>query len=169
MTLVQQTLSAEQWTKVPTRLRNVAGGGRGGRGGGGGFNAVGMIDRMLVNPIPVLLSLKDTLKLTPEQVTQIETISKGVDEKLTKQRTDLGKRLEGIAPTEQGRVFQEMQPQLNAARKDVTDALKQIEKIVGGDTWKKIPEQIRDPFRNVQMPGQGGGRRGGGSGFDDGR
>jgi hypothetical protein len=163
MTLVQQTLSAEQWTKVPTRLRNVAGAGRGGRGGGGGFNAVGMIDRMLVSPIPVLLSLKDSLKLTPEQVTQIEAISKTVDEKLTKSRTDLGKRFEGVAPDQQGRIFQEVQPQLNASRKEVTDALKLIEKILTPDQWKQVPERIKNPFANQQQ-GPGGGRRGGGPG-----
>lgn len=150
MALVQRELTPEQWQKIPARVRGV----QGGRGGGAGFNAVGMLDRMLTNPVPVLLSLKDTLKLTPEQIARIEEISKTLDEKLTKRRTDLGRRFEGVAGDQQARVFSEMQPQIQEGRKEVTDALKAIEKIMTGGQWKQVPERIRNPFQNQQQ-GQG--------------
>ena len=154
---VETAIGATAWGKLPPRIRNIGQRAAGGPGRGG-FNATGLIDRMLANPIPVLLSLKDTLKLTPEQVTQIQAISSKVDESLTKRREDLGKRFDNVQGQEQGRVFQEVQPQIEAARKEVTTALQQIEKIIGKEAWQKVPERIRNPFANQQMPGQG--RRG---------
>ena len=160
MQLVQRELTPEQWAKLPARLRGA--GNAGGRGNS--FNGLGLLDRMLTNPIPVLLSLKDTLKLTPEQVTQIEVISKTVDEALTKRRADLGKRFEGVAGDQQARVFGEIQPQIQDARKQVTDALKAIEKLLSGDQWKQVPDRIKNPFQNQQIPGGGRGRGRGGQG-----
>ncbi|HSJ30007.1 MAG TPA: TonB-dependent receptor, partial [Longimicrobiales bacterium] len=52
MTQVQRELSAEQWEKVPMSLRQTQQQQR------GSFNAVGFIDRMLANPLPVLLELR---------------------------------------------------------------------------------------------------------------
>jgi hypothetical protein len=152
MQFAQRELTPEQWQRVPARVRNT---GNTGRGGGGGFNAVGMIDRMLVNPIPVLLSLKDTLKLTPEQVTKIQEISNAVQEKLAKRREELGRRFDNVQGEQQGRVFQEIQPQIQSARAEVTSALKEIEKILTSDQWKRVPERIRNPFQQQQ---QGRGR-----------
>jgi hypothetical protein len=155
MAQVQRELTPEQWQKIPARLR-----GQGGRGGGG-FNAVGMLDRMLANPIPVLLQLKDTLKLTPEQISQIEQISTNLEAKLAKRREDLGRRFDNVQGEQQGRVFQELQPQINESRSEVTAALKAVEKILTSDQWKQVPDRVKNPFQGAQ-PGQRGGRGRGG-------
>ncbi|MGH7464561.1 MAG: TonB-dependent receptor domain-containing protein, partial [Longimicrobiales bacterium] len=63
MALVQRELSEEQWQQLPQSLRSA------GQQQRGGFNAVGFLDRMLANPLPVLLELKTSLGMTPEQVT----------------------------------------------------------------------------------------------------
>ncbi|MGH7469983.1 MAG: TonB-dependent receptor domain-containing protein [Longimicrobiales bacterium] len=144
MAQVQRELTSEQWQKLPARIR----GGQGGRGGGG-FNAVGMLDRMLANPIPVLLQLKDTLKLTAEQVTKIQEISAGVQEKLSAHRAELGRRFDNVQGDQQGRLFQQMQPQIQAARNEVTEALKAIEKILTPEQWQQVPERIRNPFQTT--------------------
>jgi hypothetical protein len=60
MQSTQRALEPAQWEKIPQRLRSIGQP----QGGRGGFNAAGLVDRQLTNPIPVLLSLKDTLKLT---------------------------------------------------------------------------------------------------------
>ena len=158
MQATQRALDPTQWDKIPQRLRAA---GQTQNAGRGGFNAAGLLDRMLANPIPVLLSLKDTLKLTPEQVTQVQAVSAALEEKLTKHRGDLGKRFDNVQGQQQLQVFQEIQPQIETARKETTDALKQIEKILTSEQWKQVPERIRNPFQNMQVPGQGRGGRGG--------
>jgi hypothetical protein len=150
----QRTVTPEQWQTVPAELRNAgetpAGGTR------GGFNAVGLIDRMLANPLPVLLALEDTLGLSAEQVAQIETLSKALQGKLDKRREDLGRRFDNAATgQQQGQIFQQIQPDIEATRREVQDALSAVEKILTPDQWKRLPERVRNPFQ------QGGGRRGG--------
>jgi hypothetical protein len=156
MRQAQGELTPEQWQKVPARFRATQQ--QTGGGGRGGFNAVGMLDRMLANPIPVFISLRDTLKLSAEQVSQIQAISRDLDEKLAKRREDLGKRFDNVqAGQQQGQVFQQMQPEIEAGRTEVRTALAQIEKILTADQWKQVPERVRNPFQG--MGGQGG-RRG---------
>ncbi|HEX6135672.1 MAG TPA: carboxypeptidase regulatory-like domain-containing protein [Longimicrobiales bacterium] len=151
MTVVQRELSAEQWDRLPDPLRETQQQRR------GGFNAVGFLDRMLANPLPVLLELKDTLGLTAEQVTQLERLSTGLQILLAKRREELGKRFDNVAAgAEQGRIFQEIQPEVEKARGEITDALKAAEKVLTADQWKQVPEQIRNPFQPQR------GRRGGG-------
>jgi len=155
MRQAQNELTAEQWQKVPARLR-----GTGGQGAGrGGFNAVGLLDRMLVNPLPVLLSLGETLKLTPDQVSSIQTVSRELDEKLAHRREELGKRFDNVQPgQQQGQVFQQIQPDIEAGRNEIRAALTQVEKLLTSEQWKQVPERIRNPFQNNGGPG--GGRRG---------
>jgi hypothetical protein len=142
MQLVQRELSAEQWQMLPARLR----GAQGGRGGGG-FNAVGMLDRMLANPIPVLLQFQDSLKFTAEQVTGIQAISSELEAKLAKRREELGRRFDNVQGAQQGRIFQEIQPQIQASRTEVTEALKAVERILTPEQWRQLPERVRAPFQ----------------------
>ncbi|HEY0303516.1 MAG TPA: hypothetical protein VGC44_01015, partial [Longimicrobiales bacterium] len=136
----RRELSPQQWQKVPLSLR-------GGGGGGRGFNAVGLLDRMLANPIPVLLELKDTLKLSPEQTTQITAISGKLQERLNSRREELGKKLDSAGANDQGRVFMELQPTIEATRKEVTDALAEVQRVMSPEQWQRVPEQVRNPFR----------------------
>jgi hypothetical protein len=175
MRAVEAAITPAQWQKLPPQIRNSGrqggpggnNGGGGGQGGGqgrggGGFNAVGMIDRMLANPVPVILALKDSLKFTPEQVTEIEKVSADLQAKLTKRRETLGKRFDGVEQQRTGQVFIEIQPDLEAGRREITDALKLVEKALTKPQWELIPERIRNPMQQQQ---QGpGGRRGGGGG-----
>src|SRR5690606_32781619 len=99
--------------------RATAGGGPGGRSagaGGRGFNVVGLLDRMLANPIPVLLELRDTLGLSAEQITAVEEVSAALQAKLNDRREALGKRLDGVSGQEQARAFAALQPEIEAVR-----------------------------------------------------
>jgi hypothetical protein len=164
MTAVQQQLQAEQWERLPQALRSTQRqAGAGGRGGmGGGFNAVGMIDRMLANPIPVLLELRDTLQLTAEQVTQIEAISGRLQETLNRRRQELGSRFDNLSPQQQGQIFQQIQPEIERTRNEIQAALREVEAVLTREQWNQVPERIRNPFQQ----GAGGPaiRRGGGGG-----
>lgn len=164
---LQQAATAvgpDVWGRIPSNLKIAAAPAGGGRGAGG-FNAVGLLDRMLVNPIPVLLAMKDSLKMTPEQVTQIEAISAPLNDAMLKARTDIGKKFDNLPPQQMGQVFGEVQPAIDAARKQGQNALKAVQKVLTSDQWKMLPDRIKDPFSNMQMPGMGGGGRGPGGGF----
>jgi hypothetical protein len=145
---VQRTLTPGQWQMLAADLRTGnATAARAGGGGRGGFNAVGMLDRMLANPIPVLLTFSDTLKLTVAQVDSIRKISDGLEETLAKRRQQLGEKITEAQRGEQGRVFQELQPDIQAVRQEVTAALEAVSKLMTSEQWAQLPEQVRNPFR----------------------
>ena len=168
MQQVQRELVAEQWARLPVQVRNSVNepnqggggpGGQGGQGGRGNFNPVAMLDRQLANPIPVLLELKATLNMTPEQITQVEKISTDLSVALAKRREELGKRFDGVNQQQQGQIYQQMQPQIEQGRTEIRNALQAVEKVLGPAQWQQVPEQIRNPF---QQPNQQN-RRGGGN------
>jgi hypothetical protein len=140
----RRELTPQQWQQLPLSLRG------GGSAGGRGFNAVGLLDRMLANPIPVLLELKDTLKLSAQQVTQVTAVSNKLQERLNARREELGKKLDSAPANDQGRVFMELQPTIEATRKEVTDALAEVQKALTPEQWQRVPEQVRNPFRQNQ-------------------
>jgi hypothetical protein len=141
--MVQDALTREQWDRLPQRLRQRQRQPTGPRG----FNAVGMLDRMLANPLPVLFELKDALSLTADQIARIETVSNALQEKLDRRRADLGKRFDNLQGREQARAFQEVQPEISAARSQVQGALKEVERILTKEQWSRVPEAIRNPLQ----------------------
>jgi hypothetical protein len=172
MSSVQEALQPAQWERLPQSIRVAAAagqpgtgqGGRGGFGGGaGGFNAVGLLDRMLANPLPVLLDLRETLQLSPDQVTQITAISDRLQETLNRRREELGRRFDNVQGQQGPQLFAQIQPEIERTRGEVRTALQQVERILTREQWNQVPEQIRNPFQ-TQMGGPGGGRRGGGGG-----
>jgi len=147
----ERAATAEQWRKLPSSIRNA---GQAPAQGRGGFNAVGMIDRMLVNPIPVLLELSASLELTDEQVRQIRAVSTRLDESLNARRAELGRRFDNVQPGEtQGQIFGQIQPEIQRAREEITAALKEVEKLLTSSQWKQVPERVKNPLQ-----GQGRGR-----------
>ena len=136
-------LTPQQWQQLPLTIRaGAAAAGTGGRGG----NIVALVDRMLANPIPVLLELKDTLGLNAEQVAKVQSISQSLQEKLGKRREEIGRKLENASPQQQGQLFMEMQPLLESARKEVTSALSEVQKVLTPEQWERVPEQVKNPF-----------------------
>lgn len=72
----------------------------------------------------MLLELKDTLGITPDQVTRIDSVSAALQKKLNTRRESLGERFDNVDQQQQGRIFQEIQPEMDAPRKEVSDAMK---------------------------------------------
>jgi hypothetical protein len=134
----------------------------GGRGGGTqGFNAVGTLDRMLANPLLVMIDLKEILRFTPEQLTGLQEVSISLQEKLNERRQRLGQRFDNVPPAQQAQIFQQIQPQIEEGRDEVRAALKVAEGLLTPEQWTQVPAAVRDPFAQpVQVPG--GGRGGGG-------
>jgi hypothetical protein len=161
MRQVERVLTPQQWESLPIAVRT-AGTDRPRGAPGGGFNAVAALDRALANPLAVLLELRTALAFTPEQVTALETLSAGVQARLDARRTDLGKAFDGIRPDQQMQVFGQVQPQITAARAEVTAALLQAQAILTPEQWQQVPQQVRTPYQ--QQGGRGGAGGGGGGG-----
>jgi len=153
---VQRELSAEQWAKVPANVRAAAQAPQ----QRGGFNGVAMLDRMLANPLPVLLELKTQLAMTAEQVAQIEKLSNDLQVKLAQRREELGRRFDNVQGQQQGQVFQQIQPEIEQTRREITDALSAAQRVLTVEQWGKVPEQVKNPFQ--QRGGNPGARRDGG-------
>ncbi|HEX6066184.1 MAG TPA: Spy/CpxP family protein refolding chaperone, partial [Longimicrobiales bacterium] len=98
-----------------------------------------------------LLDLKDTLNLSTEQVAQIQVISNRLQQRLNQRREDLGGRLNAAA-TDQGRIFAELQPAIDATRKEVADALAEVRKLLTDEQWQRVPEPVRNPFQPTDRP-----------------
>jgi hypothetical protein len=140
-------LSAAQWQQLPLTIR--AGATTAATGGRGG-NIVALIDRMLANPIPVLLELKDTLGLSAEQVTQVQVIAQSLQEKLGKRREEMGRKLENVSAQQQGQLFMEMQPLIESTRREVMSSLAEVQKVLTAEQWTRVPEQIKNPFQRAE-------------------
>lgn len=151
MRQVQRVLTEAQWAMLPQDLRATAQGQQ-----RGAFNPVALLDRMLANPLPVLLSLRDSLAMTPQQVAGLEAVSAALQEKLNARREALGKRFDNLRQGEQGRIFGEIQPDIERTRREVQDALKEAEKLLTKEQWQKVPEQVKNPFQ-AQLRRMGGG------------
>lgn len=137
-------LSADQWQQLPLSVRSAASAAAAaGRGG----NVVAIIDRMLANPIPVLLELKDSLALSADQVTRVQHMSAALQEKLTKRREELGRKLENVSAQQQTQLFFELQPIIESTRREISNALAGVQKALTPEQWAKVPEQIRNPLQ----------------------
>jgi hypothetical protein len=153
---VEQVLQPGQWERLPERLRNLRQQ-LAAAGTPASINFVGIIDRMLANPLPVLLELRDTLGLSAGQVAAVEAVSARLDAQLVQRRDAIGRRFDGIPADETIRIFQLVQPDIERGRNDVRAALREVERILTRAQWNALPQRLRDPFAmpagGVRLPG----------------
>ena len=131
-----------------------AGGGAGGRPGGGG-GGLGALAARVPNPLAQILEMKDSLKLTDDQVIRLQVMS----DTLAAVNTRLGEDVRATVAKagnnpDMAVVFASIRPKLDEARKNLTGALKQAESVLTPDQWKLVPERIRNPFAAFQNPDQ---------------
>jgi hypothetical protein len=173
---VRDTLTEEQWEMLPAPVRagGVLGGGPGqgqrvrpegaeGRPGAPGegagrrvaLNPVATLDRMLANPIPIVLELGDALGLSAAQTAQVEAISAELDRALRARRAELGRRFDDVSGMEQIEVLRDIQPQITEGREGIVRALRQVQEILSDAQWRQVPEQIRSFQAQVGGRGRG--------------
>jgi Carboxypeptidase regulatory-like domain len=170
------TIGPDRMQAALDQLRGLRGGGGfGGRGGfGGGFGGMGRpggafagaaaggagfaerLASLLPNPPAQVLELRDTLRLTPGQVTLLEAA-----------RDSLGSRTKAVAAalqaltdsvqsaTQQAQrgsstpdfrgLFTLLRPKLEEARANVREALEAVHAILTRDQWNRVPDRIRNP------------------------
>ncbi|HEU0012443.1 MAG TPA: carboxypeptidase regulatory-like domain-containing protein [Longimicrobium sp.] len=133
------------------------GGGRGGFGGPGGqggggqgqFDPALVLERMLPDPIDGILQLRDTLRLTEEQVARIEAIGDSLEVRndsiraqITQAFTAAGGGQGGNA--NMGEVFQRIQPQIQAGRRNIQQALDAARAVMTPEQWRRVPAALRN-------------------------
>ena len=133
---------------------------RGGPGGSGfDFNAI--LDRISPNPSRLLIDLKDSLKLTPQQIVRLQLVGDSLAAKNALLEDSLEARVADTtrasaapgapAPGPGGQggplqaVFQRVQPLLQQARANYLAAVKSIEEILTPEQWALLPENFRNP------------------------
>ncbi len=135
-------------------VRGAAMGGRGGRGGGAGAGPGGFAAALTnFNPVLQILNLRDTLKLSEEQVTRLTVVSDTLNaqnmELAEAVRTDVASA--GANP-DMAALNARLRPVLEKVQANQQAALRQAQAILSAEQWTKLPPRIRN--------GRGGGRGG---------
>ncbi len=162
-----------RYTVGPDRVRNAidavrgaAFGGRGGRGGAGGPGGAGpggfATALATFNPVNSVIEMKDSLKLTDDQLSKLQVVADSLNAKNSTLAADVRKDVESAgANPDMAALNAKMRPSLEKLQKNQQDALKEVQSILSADQWTMLPNRIR----NGRGGGPGGARRppGGGS------
>ncbi len=130
-------------------------------GGRGVFDLKAMLNRVAPNPVQSILDMKDTLKLTPDQVTKLNALADAMNAKndtLLKTLTDLAEK-GAQGKTDPQSVFSVIQPTLQQARNNYLAAVKAAETVLTPEQWKMLPEAVRNPTLQAPRGPGAGGRR----------
>jgi hypothetical protein len=139
---VQTILTPEQWANLEGGVRQLEQADR-----PQSFNAVAVLDRLLANPLPVLLELGESLQLTEEQTARVREISTRLDETLNRRRDEIGRRFDNLPADQVVFMFQQVQPDIERGRNDVRSALRDVERVLTRAQWNALPARIRDPYQ----------------------
>jgi hypothetical protein len=131
------------------------GGGRGGRGGGaggaGGPGIAGMATALAnFNPVMQILNLRDTLKLSPEQVTKLQVVADTLNAKNMESAQVVMKDVESAgANPDMAALNARLRPVLEKVQANQQAALHEARAILSAEQWQRLPPRIRN--------GRGGG------------
>jgi len=133
------------------------GGGRGGRGGGaGGPGIAGMATALAnFNPVMQILNLRDTLKLSPEQVTKLQVVADSLNAKNMESAQAVMKDVESAgANPDMAALNARLRPVLEKVQANQQAALREARTILSADQWQRLPPRIRNG--RAGGPGRGG-------------
>ena len=132
-----------------------AAGGRGGRG----FDIRTIVNRVAPNPVAAIIALKDTLQLTTDQVTRLQSVADSLSAKNDTLINDVEQQLaKGQGGADFAAVFPNIQPRLQQARNNYLAAVKSAQAILTPEQWNKLPDEIRNPTLQRGFPRRGGAR-----------
>ncbi|HEX6911014.1 MAG TPA: Spy/CpxP family protein refolding chaperone, partial [Longimicrobium sp.] len=137
-------------------------GGPGGPGGQGGFDPALLLDRVLPEPISPMVLLRDTLELTDEQVARLQAIADTLQARNEPIRERIRAAFPQGAPASMGEAFQRVQPDIQAGRRNVQQALTDAQQVMTPQQWRRVPAALRNALGAFGAPGGGERPRGGG-------
>lgn len=130
------------------------GGGRPGMAGAGAgprFNPADMIDRLVANnPVKVILEMRDSLQLTDEQVVRLTGISDSLTARVMPLAAEARKKLAPVSSDhseQMSAAFRELGPSIQKGREHVQTALRESEKVLTPQQWRKVPASVRNAGR----------------------
>ena len=137
-------------------VRGAAFGGRGGRGGGAGPGLAGMATALAnFNPVLQIINLRDTLKLTEDQVTRLKVVSDTLNAQNMAQASVVMKDVESAgANPDMAALNARLRPALEKVQANQQAALRKAQAILSADQWRKLPPRIRNG--RAGGPGRGG-------------
>ena len=151
------------------------GGGGAGRGAGGGGPAGGIAALLgggangeaaaaaaAANPVAQIIDLRDSLVLDSAQVTKLEPVRDSLAARNTRWATEVRALIakQGNNP-DQATLFSAIRPKLGERGQILQQALRDVQTILTPEQWTKVPENVKNPFRQF-FGGQGGGQGDGG-------
>jgi len=110
------------------------------------FDAIGTLDRLLANPVALLLLLADQVGLDPEQRIAVRALSDALQVKLDASRSELGERFAGLDIAGQAAMLQRVLPDVEAMRSEVLQTLTRVQQVLTPQQWTRIPVEIREPY-----------------------
>jgi hypothetical protein len=137
-------------------VRGAAFGGRGGRGGGAGPGVGGFAAALAnFNPVLQIINLRDTLRLTEEQVTKLQVVSDSLNGQNTALAETVRKDVEGAgANPDMAALNARLRPALEKVQANQQSALRLAQAILSAEQWAKLPPRIRNG--RLGGPGRGG-------------
>jgi hypothetical protein len=136
-------------------VRGAAFGGRGGgRGGAGGPGIAGMATALAnFNPVLQILNLKDTLKLSAEQVAKLQVVSDSLNAKNMESAQAVMQDVQNAgASPDMAALNARLRPVLEKVQANQQAALRQAQAILNAEQWQRLPPRIR----NGRAGGPGG-------------
>lgn len=112
------------------------------------------------NPIAQIIQMRDTLKLTDDQVAKLTTISDTLAAKAQATAIVIRAQVQKQGSSNPQAIMQSIRPQIIEGRQALTSALAGAKSILTPQQWAQVPDSIKTPR------GFGGGRQGGGRGPD---
>jgi len=141
-------------------LRGINGNRAAGGGGGRNFDIRTIVNRVAPNPATAIIALKDTIKLTDEQVTRLQAVADSLNAKNDTLITTVEQQLaKGQGGADLAAVFPNIQPKLQEARNNYLAAVKSAQAILTPEQWNKLPDEIRNPSLQRGFQRRGGAPR----------
>ncbi|MBX6365476.1 MAG: carboxypeptidase regulatory-like domain-containing protein, partial [Gemmatimonadetes bacterium] len=109
------------------------------------------MDLMLPLVVDSILALRDTLKLSPEQVARIQEIADSLDATIVPIRAELGNALGGGLTPNAASLFEKIGPRVNAGRAAIQAALERVQAVLTPEQWEKVPERLKSLQRAGQI------------------
>jgi len=111
-----------------------------------------LLDRMLANPLAVMLDLRDVIELDAVQVQALGLVSDRLQERLNEHREVLGRSLENVPVEGLLAAFREIFPGIEEGREEIRAALRSAEALMTAEQWERIPAVVRNPFATQSPP-----------------
>jgi hypothetical protein len=130
-------------------VRGAAFGGRGGRGGGAGGAGAGpggfAAALATFNPVLQIIGMRDSLKLTEEQVAKLQVVSDSLNVQNTGLAEAVRKDVEGAgANPDMAALNARLRPAIEKVQANQQAALRQAQAILTAEQWQRVPPRIRN-------------------------